>query len=208
MISRGPTREPAMDASAARWTALIALTLAASQAAAEGLTIRPDTVAWPRWQARVGLTTAAAPSADFGTTTQLQSARVFGDYYFTGPGFGAGRVGGGLRATSGLLSGSRLLALSAPTLPSRQGLAFNLNARQAQTTLDGTVEAAPVPYLGVGYTGVSLRGRWGFSADVGLIGQGSGLGLTRGATGAQSLDDLLRDLRLTPVLQLGVSYSF
>jgi hypothetical protein len=198
-----------MDASAARWTALIALTLAASQAAAEGLTVKPDTVVWPRWQARVGLTTAAAPSAELGTTTPLQSARVFGDYYFTGPGFGAGRVGGGLRATSGLLSGSRLLALSAPTLPSRQGLAFNLNARQAQTTLDANVDsAAPVPYLGVGYTGVSLHGRWGFSADVGLIGQGSGIGLSRGATGAQTLDDLLRDLRLTPVLQLGVSYSF
>lgn len=197
-----------MDASAARCTALIALALAASHAAAEGLAIRPDTVAWPRWQARVGVTTAA-PHAELGTTMQLQSARLFGDYYFTGPGFGAGRVGGGLRATSGLLSGSPALALSAPTLPSREGLVFNLSARQTQTPLDASVDAAaPVPYLGVGYTGVSLRGRWGFSADVGLMGQGSGLRLARGATAPQSLDDLLRELRLTPVLQLGVSYSF
>jgi len=207
MNSRGPTREPAMDASAARCTALIALALAASHAAAEGLSIRPDTVVWPRWQARVGLTTA--PRAELGTITQLQSARLFGDYYFTGPGFGAGRVGGGLRATSGLLSGSPAVALSAPTLPSREGLAFNLSTRQTQTAFDGSVDtAAPVPYLGVGYTGVSLRGRWGFSADVGLMGQGSGLRLARSATAPQTLDDLLRDLRLTPVLQLGVSYSF
>lgn len=195
-----------MDASAARWTALIALTLAASQAAAEGLTVRPESVVWPRWQARVGLTTAADPNAELGTTTQLQSARLFGDYYFTGPGFGAGRVGGGLRATSGLLAGSRVLALSAPTLPSQPGLTFNLSARQAAGALDDA--GATVPYLGVGYTGVSLRGRWGFTADVGLMGQGSGLRLTRSASGPQSLDDLLRDLRLTPVLQLGVSYSF
>jgi hypothetical protein len=33
---------------------------------------------------------------------------------------------------------------------------------------------------------------------------GSGLRLGRG----QSLDDVVRDMRLTPVLQLGVSYSF
>jgi len=193
-----------MGATAARWTALIALVLTASHAAAEGLSIRPESVAWPRWQARLGVTTAAAARADLHAAGPLQSARLFGDYYFTGPGFGTGRVGGGLRATSGLLSGPH--ALSAPTLPSRQGLSFNLSARQsADASLDSGV---PVPYLGVGYTGVSLRGGWGFTADVGLMAPGSGLRVGRGAVASQSVDDLLRDLRLTPVLQLGVSYSF
>jgi hypothetical protein len=195
-----------MDATAARWTALIALVLTANHAAAEGLTVRPESVAWPRWQARLGVTTAAAARTDLHAAGQLQSARLFGDYYFTGPGFGIGRVGGGLRATSGLLSGPH--ALSAPTLPSRQGLSFNLSARQS-AAFDGSLDSgAPVPYLGVGYTGVSLRGGWGFTADVGLMAPASGLRVGRGAVASQSVDDLLRDLRLTPVLQLGVSYSF
>jgi hypothetical protein len=179
------------------WTALIALALA-GHAAAEGLSVHPESVAWPRWQARLGVTTTTQP--EFGLTSQLQSTRLFGDYYFTGPGFGQGRFGGGLRATSGLVTGSRSLALSMPTLPSRQG-PFSLSARQAQGFHDS---ADAVPYVGVGYTGVSLRGDLSFTADLGLMGQH---GLSRSAAG-QNVDDLLRDLRLTPVLQLGVSYSF
>ncbi len=66
-----------------------------------------------------------------------------------------------------------------------------------------------VPYLGVGYTGLqSLRatgGGWGFSADVGLVAL-----QPRSAVrfGQQGLSDSLRDLQLSPLLQLGASYSF
>jgi hypothetical protein len=153
----------------------------------------------------LGVTTTTTGGADTSATTQLQSARLFGDYYFTGPGFGAGRVAGGLRATSGLLSGSRAGALSAPTMPSRQGLPLSLTARHAAA--DGGPDAGPpLAYLGVGYTGVSLRGGWEFTADIGLMQEGVRFG--RNPSAGQPLDELLRDLRLTPVLQLGVSYSF
>jgi len=45
-------------------------------------------------------------------------------------------------------------------------------------------------------------------ADLGMIGQNSATKFGRSASGSPSLDDQLRDMRLAPVLQLGVSYSF
>src|SRR5262249_4146918 len=130
----------------------------------------------------------------------------------TGPGFGAGRVSGGLRATSGLVAG-RAGVLSAPTLPSAQGSTFSLSARRVQPSAlaDAGDPSATMPYLGVRYTRVSARGGWGFTADIGIMGYGSGNGLRFGHSpggGTQTVDDLLRELRMTPVLQLGVSYSF
>ena len=71
-------------------------------------------------------------------------------------------------------------------------------------------EVASLPYLGLGYTGLSARTRWSFSADLGLValypGNVSRMGRVMGGT--QSLDDLVRDLRLAPLFQLGASYSF
>ncbi|HEY9240222.1 MAG TPA: hypothetical protein VIP10_15360, partial [Burkholderiaceae bacterium] len=71
-------------------------------------------------------------------------------------------------------------------------------------------ETTTVPYLGVGYTNLSVRSGWSFSADLGLVAQGNGsLGrLGRSLSGAQSLDDAVREMRMTPLLQLGVSYAF
>jgi hypothetical protein len=174
-------------------------------AAADGLQIRSDTVVWPRWQARFGLTTAAPLNE---SRNALHGARLFGDYYFTGSGFNARGVTGGFRATSGLVAGPRSLALSSPTLPSRQGLTFSLSSRAvAAQPSDATDDASTVPYFGIGYTGVSIRGGWGFTADIGLVGSGVRLGRTPFGTQG-NIDELLRELRLTPVLQLGVSYSF
>ena len=67
-----------------------------------------------------------------------------------------------------------------------------------------------VPYLGIGYTGLATRGGWSFSADLGLIvAEARQRGRASAASyGTQSLDDAVRDLRLSPVLQVGVSYSF
>jgi hypothetical protein len=56
---------------------------------------------------------------------------------------------------------------------------------------------------------MSLRGGWGFTADVGLAVDACGLRTRRdGALGTQGLDDLLRELRLRPMLQVGASYAF
>jgi len=185
------------------------LTLVAVSAWAQdnGLRLPDDASDWPRWQARMGLATTL-PRADLSLAPQLQSAQVLGDYYFAGPGFGAGRVGGGFRATSGVLLGAPSASLSTLAMASRQGgLSFTLSSR-GQAPAESDSQA--MPYLGVGYTGVALRGGWGFSADLGLVGMsnGDGLNVRRSAAARQSLDDALRDLRLTPVLQLGVSYSF
>ncbi|MBN8507319.1 MAG: hypothetical protein J0L57_01765, partial [Burkholderiales bacterium] len=67
-----------------------------------------------------------------------------------------------------------------------------------------------MPYLGLGYSGQLVQTGWGFWADVGLVVQspGSALGLGRVVSGSQGVDDLIRELRLSPMLQLGVSYSF
>jgi len=59
--------------------------------------------------------------------------------------------------------------------------------------------------MGVGYTGLSVRSGWSFSADLGLVAQNpGGLKLIR----SQSLDDAVREMRLAPLLQFGVSYAF
>lgn len=189
-----------------RWAACVLALTVWPAIAADGLRLPGDGAHWPRWQARVGLTTASLvdglefPSA---RGLHLQSAQVLGDYYFTGPAFGAGRLSGGFRATTGLMLGPSTTGLSsAPALGS--GLSLTVSRRHATDPGD---PVGAVPYLGLGYTGLSARGGWGFSADLGLIGSARGQGLQLNRAGP-SLDDVLRDMRLTPVLQLGVSYSF
>ena len=63
-----------------------------------------------------------------------------------------------------------------------------------------------LPYVGIGYTGLAPRSGWGFSADLGLIAKSPGNSPRIG--GGPSLDDQIRDMRMTPLLQLGVSYAF
>lgn len=124
-----------------------------------------------------------------------QRARLFGDYYLTGPGFGAGQVSGGLRFTSGLSFG---------TAPAGEGSYWQLPSAGVASS------DRALPYLGLGYTGLSSRAGWGFTADVGLGGLRPGEQLRFGRSGpsAAQVENVLNDLRLAPVLQLGVSYAF
>lgn len=200
------------------WGSMAACLLFAMPAALaqNGLRVGEDTLAreaaWPRWQARFGLA-ATASAIDTGTRWQLSAGQLLGDYYWNGlrPA-GVGRSGG-FRATSGLLLGPRSLALGTPTLTSTQGLGLTLSRsmRLAPGTGDMPVSEpwSAVPYVGVGYSGVSLHGGWGFTADLGLAGTAGGLRTRRDdALGTQGADDLLRELRLMPVLQFGASYTF
>ena len=195
--------------------AALALSCTAGLAWADGgLSVEADQVPWPKLQARIALAPSAALplSTDLaGSTYGLQGGRVLGDYYFTGSPL-PGRLSGGFRATSGLLLGPRGASLSMPSVP-RSGLTLSMSQQAvgASAGADGTPDSGhAVPYVGVGYTGLSLKGGWGFTADVGLmaLNPSSGLRLRGVASGSQSLDDVLRDLRITPVLQLGLSYSF
>ena len=180
-----------------------------------GLTIDAEQVPWPRLQTRVGLATTLPLGTELVAPggPGLQGARVLGDYYFTGGRlFGSSQLSGGFRATSGLLLGSQGSSFSMPTVPRAGfGLSVSQQSVPAGALADGGAEAGhAVPYVGLGYTGLSVKGGWGFTADLGVMGLGPGSGLRPGkpGSGGQSLDELLRDLRLTPVLQVGVSYSF
>ncbi len=200
----------------------------------EGLTTAP------RWQGRIllgagspnnllnsGLPTEKYSGAGGGLT--LRSVRVMGDYYFGSSGghrlsdhTGARNpisaltdlLGGGFRATSGLLVGPRSAgypSVNAATLAGNaRGFSVDLRGANAVTTDQAASESNAVPYFGFGYSGISTKGGWGFTADVGVmaLNPGSAVKLGRVLGGGQSLDDTLREMRVSPVLQLGVSYSF
>lgn len=156
---------------------------------------------WSQFQGRLSLGTASpslrveAPGFDT-TSLKLSSLSLMADYYLITPPSQAGA--GGLRATSGVLFGSR----SAPWSSPGGGGAFSIDRRSLGAPAEPGTDAGTVPYLGIGYTGLSLKGGWGFSADLGVTAGRFGRNL------GQSLDDQVRELRLAPVLQLGVSYSF
>ena len=168
-----------------------------------------------RWQGRLLLGTASAPwrpGAD-SPAPALSSASLMGDYYFsrwlTGP-----QTLGGFRATSGLIFGPRSL-LGNGQGGFAAGGAFSIGTRMtgrafAPYAVDPAADSATLPYLGFGYTGLSLHQGWSFSADLGLVAQNAGgtARLGRSLYAGQSLDDAVRDLRMTPLLQLGASYSF
>jgi hypothetical protein len=172
-------------------------------------------IPWARWQGRLSLVTATDPwrLGVEGPTIKLSSATLMGDYYFGRSRTGTDRAGG-LRATSGIIFGPRFAPTASPP-GAVSGNAFSIDSRSApRAALPPVGEAAPetatLPYLGIGYTGLSARNGWGFSADLGLIAKSPATAARygRGTAGGQSLDDVVRDIRMTPLLQLGVSYSF
>lgn len=109
--------------------------------------------------------------------------QMVGDYYFA-PSLG-------LRATGGLQAG----------------------ASSGRDVRLGTTRQRATPYVGLGYStgGVNADrwGGWGLSADIGVQAvRGSDLTLARALESPSAVGELIRELRLTPVLQLGVSYAF
>lgn len=190
-------------------TLLAAAPLGAAWAQNEGLLAHPDTLPWPRWQARLAISSTAplwrgdlfGPDA-YGLKSG--SLGLMGDYFFAR----SGSVGGGasgFRATSGLVVGARpALWMVSPAVSGNP--AFSLERRTGADQPDNST----LPYVGVGYSGLSGRNGWNFSADFGLVAVPgrNAVRLGRAYSGAPGLDELVRDLRLSPVLQVGVSYSF
>lgn len=188
----------------------LALTLTSLAAqAAEGLQMRPGDLSPQRWQARLQLNQldAAGPLG-----SRLLGANLLGDYYLTGSLLGS-QISGGVRATGGLLLGPLSV------LQGNGGLALgNNNNRfavgQRLVALPGLAGnglsgdyGTSLSYLGIGYTGHSLRGGWGFSADLGLAVSGLADGLRLGRS-TSFMDDATRTSRYQAVLQLGLSYRF
>ena len=165
----------------------------------EGLKASVDHPAWEGLKGRLSFGTVTPFQADLGNTAseplRIQSLSLMGDYYLSRPWLGSV---GGLRATSGLMLGARGSLWSSPASIDRRS--------SLGVMADGSTENnGTVPYLGVGYTGLSSKGGWGLSADLGLMALNP---RSAAKLGNQSLDDTMRDLRFTPLLQLGVSYSF
>jgi hypothetical protein len=109
--------------------------------------------------------------------------QMVGDYYFA-PSLG-------LRATGGLQTG----------------------VAEASGVRLGSTRQRAAPYVGLGYStgGVNANrwGGWGLSADIGVQAvRGSDLSLGRVLESPAGFGELIRELRLTPVMQLGVSYAF
>jgi hypothetical protein len=194
----------------------MALTSTAGLAADGDTAASPDQLLWARWQGRLSLG-STAPAWRLGIESpsfKVTGASLMGDYYFK-PSLAPVGALGGFRATSGLIFGSRSSLNTGQPASLAAGNAFSIGSRLFGTAplpngSDAAGDAATVPYLGVGYTGLQARGGWSFSADLGLVAQspGNAVRLGRVFSGTQSLDDVVRDMRLAPLLQLGVSYAF
>jgi hypothetical protein len=189
------------------WRWLVVLTGAMPVwAGAEGLKgLGPDAGA-SALHGRIGLTM----EADLQGSSRLQGVQMLGDYYFafTDPAASSTASPTGLRATSGLLLRG---ASGGLVLPGRQ--AGVLSVGRGSTGLvdagnDGLSQATP--YVGIGYSTSFAQNRWSVSADLGLVSRTSAQGLRIGrAEGiGQSLDSFLRDPQMSPMLQLGLTYSF
>ena len=198
-----------------------ALTMADARAAGEGLAASADRVPWARFQSRVAYSPGAsgwraefAPSERSGL--QVGAIGVLGDLYFGESSRTPQASPAGFRATSGVLVGARSSWLGTVASSSPGGLfapnrrLFGASASVLATPADPTLETATVPYIGIGYTNMSPKSGWHFSADLGVVSQSPGnvVRFGRVVGGSQSLDDLIRDMRLAPIVQLGVSYSF
>ncbi|MEO6032143.1 MAG: hypothetical protein ABIP61_09615, partial [Burkholderiaceae bacterium] len=136
---------------------------------------------------------------------------LLSDYYFS-TGLTPPGATGGFRATSGFVAGpSAQHWIDQPGLSA--GRAISLPGRllgpNTSRLPNGTnLETTTLPYFGIGYTGLSPRGGWSFSADLGMMAQSQSVRFGRALGGSPSLDTAIRDLRFAPILQFGVSYSF
>ena len=207
----------------ALWVLAIAAALpsvAASAAEGSGMTPRIDSLPWGGWQGRLSVAVQETPirSVLAGNDGGLQVGAVglMGDYYFGRSLFGL-PTPSGLHATSGLLVGPRAQGWAGqPGLGAQRG-AFGATRRivsiqaNAGAASDASYDSTTtIPYLGFGYSGQASKSGWSFSADLGWVALAAGnvVKFGRVFSGTQGLDDVVRDKRVAPVMQLGVSYSF
>ena len=200
--------------------AVLLLPLAAARAEGEGLSADADRVPWARFQGRIGY----APGAPSWRSTlaplernglQVGGLGLMSDVYLFGTKDAGNAPATGFRATSGLIVGARSPWLGTGMAPSNGMFGadrrlFGSTAPALATSSDPGLDASTVPYIGIGYSNLWPKSGWSFSADLGVVSQNPGNVARFGRVfgGSQSLDDVVRDMRLAPVVQLGVSYSF
>jgi hypothetical protein len=141
----------------------------------------------------------------------LSDLSVMGDYYF--------KRSWGLRASGGMLLGQpRPVSSQDPLADSRVGTTSSMRRSSTSLGLDSRAAQNAAPYLGLGYTGTSPGRPWGFFADVGMVmlkpRSSVQLGTTPMAPAMSDQrmydggSDLIDDWRMSPLIQLGISYKF
>ncbi|MBU6257030.1 MAG: hypothetical protein KGL18_03000 [Burkholderiales bacterium] len=195
-------RDPSLILVAALWAPLAW--------AADGLQLPGAGAAWPQWQARIAL-----QSADISPLTlsriyetgaprrTLRGGSMFGDYYF------GSLLGGGFRASGGLLVGQQSgLPLARMLAGSRLDVAVNGSVAPLFQPQPGGLSTAT--YLGLGYSTSPLHSSLALTADLGLVAEHplAAGGVGRALFGNQAMDNALHDMRLSPMLQLGLRYAF
>lgn len=175
------------------------------------------------WRSRTILLTSGS-GLDTGLGDQLVSAngdglrvrgvRVLEDYFFS--------PASGFRATGGMIGGASITPWlpSANPLGSARSLSLSVPRLGWGSPITNTVDpldggsaatTTAVPYVGAGFSSPSRDGLWQFSADLGLISRSpASVGkISRVLTnGLSSVDDTLHEMRLQPMLQVGLSYAF
>jgi hypothetical protein len=194
------------------------LSCGAAWADGNGLTADAERVPWASLHGRIAYVSVPGWSGDFsfdsGSGVKTSTASIMGDLYFGGWVGNEKLQAGGFRATSGVVVGARNNLWGTPTSAPAGGLLsvsrrlFGQSAAPSANALDA--DNATLPYIGVGYSSLATRSGWSFSADLGLVSlnPSNAVRLGRVFVGGQSLDDVVHDMRLAPVVQLGVSYSF
>jgi hypothetical protein len=172
---------------------------------------------WPHWGGRLGMVLGGSESsnpaalntaADMGL--KVHSMHLLSDYYFSG----------GFRATAGLLRGATNLPWGLGSTP-EEGVSLSLlrvdllgQGMSASSVALSDDPYRTVPYLGAGYSGKFSQApgwsAWRFNADLGVISLNSqNIGrIGRVLQGDKGVEDLLRELRLRPVVKVNVNYAF
>lgn len=181
----------------------------------------PDTAYgnhWSGWAPRFGMVVTdtqsssgayAMPTSSAGL--KIQSAHVLTDYH----------LGSGFKATMGLVRGATNLPWWQTPDSDMRSSGAGLSVRRMDVlsneylpTYLGADPNRTVPYIGAAYSGRLTEtdgiNAWRFQADLGLISLNSSNAAHMGRvlSGEQGLDDLVRELRLRPVVKFTINYKF
>jgi hypothetical protein len=198
------------------FVALPLLAVALTAQASTGLATPTADMLWPQWQARITVQTAAAQRLpgfglsalsprlgsreSAGAQGGVQGAAVLGDYTFARLFFGS------FRASGGLMMGTQGGAPGITSLAGPSNAAVGSSVLFGAGTASGVASDNTVPYLGLGFSGAAWHNSLSVMADLGLVsGRPSA---ARALFGNQGAENALREMRLSPVLQVGVRYSF
>ncbi len=165
--------------------------------------------------------TGSSATLSGGAAARLRNWALVANYYFSMQLPAA--PANGFRVTGGFVSSGRasFTALGSIGLQQPSSYGLGLQSRRSAAEFEwpplsvddsGLDSTGAATYVGLGYSSSDVKSGWGFSADLGLLALNSHasvkLGRASTVIGAQNLDDVLRELRLSPMLRVGVSYSF